>query len=112
MIDWIHDYAMNLPEVVDTDSCNKTAYKAGKKSFLFVGIKDDSYNVMVKLYESLEQAEAFAKENPENCTVGTHGWTTLKFPSDEGLEDDVLRAWIEESFRLLAPKSLVTKLEE
>ena len=111
-VEQLHEIAMAFPEAEERTSCNKTAYKGRKKSFLFVGQKDDSYNVMVKLDDSLDEAATLESKAPENFSVGAHGWTTLNFPLNEQPETGLFERWIEESFRLIVPKTLVKILDE
>lgn len=107
----VRKIAMQLPETQEGTSCNKSAFKAGKKSFLFLGGDDDSYNLMVKLDESLPEAAKLAAKQPDNYKAGLHGWTSLVFSHGAGPPKGVLERWIEESYRLLAPKKLVTFLD-
>ena len=104
------ELAMNLPEVVEGSTCVKASYKAGKKAFLYVGAKPDSYNAMVKLADSLPEAEALSEGDPEKYKVGKFGWVTMNFPADEEPPVGLLERWIVESYRLLVPKSIAKQL--
>jgi hypothetical protein len=108
----LREIALAYPESSETTSCNKAAFKAGKKSFLFVGQKEDSYNVMLKLGDSLDEATLLESKRPENFNVGKGGWTTLRFPLTDSPDGDLFDRWIEESYRLLATKTLVRELDE
>jgi predicted DNA-binding protein (MmcQ/YjbR family) len=114
MVDLCHSlerYALNYPETVLGTSCKKTAVKARKKSFLFILADETQCELMFKLEASLDQARALAASNPANCVVGDTGWVTIK-TQDKGLvPEETLKAWVEESFRLLAPKTLVKQME-
>jgi hypothetical protein len=102
--------ALSYPEVETATVCERTGYKARGKAFLFIGGDDESYNCMLKLRDSLAEAEALAKRQPENYAVGGHGWVTLTFPRKKSPPPQLLQRWLDESFRLLAPKGLVAKL--
>jgi hypothetical protein len=104
--------ALNLPEVEEGTSCNKSAFQVRKKSFCFMGQKDDSYNVMVKLVDSLPEAEKLQTDSPERFKVGLHGWTTLIFPHSESPPSGLLEKWIVESYRTLVHKQLVALLSQ
>ncbi len=99
--------ALALPETSEGTSCVNRAFKARKKNFLFVGEKPDQVRVMLKLDRSLEQARALADPR---VGVGTNGWVTVLFPPGDVPHPDLLTAWVEESYRLLAPKTLVKQL--
>ena len=102
--------ALELPGVAEGDSCVKRSFKARTKGFLYLGEKDETYNVMLKVGESLDEVRRFCAEQPDMRSVGNTNWVTLHFRGDQA-PPDALLDWIEESFRLLAPKKLVTELE-
>lgn len=103
--------ALSFPEVVEGDSCVKRSFKARKKGFLYLGEKANEYNVMVKLGPSLEEAQALASARPDTWSVGKGGWAILKFDPAERPPEGLLERWLEESYRLQAPKTLVAKLD-
>jgi hypothetical protein len=43
--------------------------------------------------------------------LGRSGWVTARFPRTTRLPVDILGMWIDESYRALAPKRLLTQLE-
>jgi len=63
---------------------------------------------MVKLTASLEAASAM--DDPR-IAVGKFGWVTLRFAPDDAPDTDLLAAWVLESYRALAPKTLVKRLD-
>jgi YjbR len=91
-------YALALPDVSEGVACEGTALekrtiKTRNKAFVFLGVSD----VMVKLRDSLADAEARGQK------VGAHGWVTAQLDSGE-IDVGRLTAWIDESYRLMAPK--------
>lgn len=99
--------AASYPETEEVGVCVNTSFKALGKAFAFVGAKPEGYSLRLKLKASLEEAERLAAETPSVYSVGKFGWTLVKLPHDERLPDDLAARWIDESFRLLAPKKLV-----
>lgn len=102
--------ALKCPETVETPSCSNVAFKARKKAFFFMGAKDEGYLCRLKLGDSLDEAAKLAKAEPERYEVGLHGWMAIRFPHDETPPEGLLERWMDESFRLLAPKTLVRTL--
>jgi hypothetical protein len=47
---------------------------------------------------------------PTAYGLGKSGWVTAQFPKGAPLPTDLLKAWIEESYRAQAPKKLVAQL--
>ncbi|MEM7585144.1 MAG: MmcQ/YjbR family DNA-binding protein [Acidobacteriota bacterium] len=107
----LRDRALALPEVSEGDSCVKRAFKVRKKGFLYLGEKPNEYNVMVKLGDSLDEATALASERPDTWSVGKGGWAILKFDPAERPQEGLLERWMEESYRLQAPKKLLAALD-
>lgn len=100
--------ALALPETSEGSSCVNRAFKARKKNFVFVGEPKGQIRIMLKLGPSLEHAAAL--EDPR-IGVGKTGWVTIVFGPEEPVALAQLQAWIVESYRMLAPKTLVKALE-
>jgi hypothetical protein len=105
----LRETALALPETSEGASCVNRAFKVRKKNFLFVGEKDDQVRIMVKLTDSL--AAAGAMDDPR-VEVGVHGWVTIRFAADDALDSGQLVAWANESFRALAPKTVLAQIEQ
>ncbi len=103
---------MSYPEVAAGTVCNRTSFKARGKAFVFMGLYDDYYDVMIKLRDSLPTATKFAEKSPECFKVGAHGWVTVTFRLDQTPPPGLLETWIDESFRLLAHKELIAMLPQ
>jgi hypothetical protein len=107
---WIQDLrgiALKYPEAQEGIACAGTALesrtvKVRNKAFLFMGKND----VMIKLGESVMEATKLASKTPDQYKVGAHGWVKVTF-SDGNPPPGVLARWIDESYRMLAPKQLL-----
>jgi hypothetical protein len=95
--------ALGFPGTEEGTSCGKRAFKARKKAFLFVGSEESSYNIMLKLHESLPEATRLQAKSPQNYAVGGHGWVKATFKNPEALPSPLFDRWIKESYRLLVP---------
>lgn len=105
--------ALRYPEAQEGVACEgtsaeKVTVKAQRKAFLFLGVSD----AMLKLRESLAEAAELASKEPGRYKIGAHGWVTVTFGDGEPSPLDVLERWIDESYRLVAPKQLVASLPE
>lgn len=107
---FLRDQAMQLPETSEGTSCVNRAFKARKKNFLFVGEKEkeSQVRIMLKLTDSLAAAQAL---RDPRIGVGTTGWLTIEFGYDDPVDADLLAGWVRESFRALAPKTLIKQLD-
>ena len=85
---------------------DKVAFKAGKKNFLLLGSDCESYDVKMKLKDSLAEANDLSAGQAGTISVGPSGWVELEFPKHKSLPKAFLKRWIEESFRLLVQKKI------
>jgi len=104
--------ALRYPETQEGVSCGKQAFKARNKAFLFLGRDATHYNAMFKLRDALPEAARLAAREPTHYAVGGHQWVKLTFPHDQSPPPELLDRWIDESYRLMAPKTLVALLPE
>ena len=103
-------YALSLPEAYEDHPWGDTVVKVRKKVFVFLGSLDPLTRISVKLRDSHGHAMSVAGAAPTAYGLGRAGWVTV--PVD-GAEPgfDLLCDWIEESYRLIAPKRLVAQLD-
>jgi len=103
----IRRLALSYPEVEEGTSCRRTSFKARNKAFLFMGSTDESYDVMLKLKDSLPEAKKLAAKQSAHYKAGAGGWVTARFTLTPPPQ---LERWIDENYRLLAHKQLVAML--
>ena len=106
----IRQIAESFPEVSVGTVCNKDAYKARNKNFLFLWANDTEYKLKLKLGDNLPEAQQRAQAEPDYYSIGSSGWVDIEMPLKKSPPKAILRRWIEESFRLNAPKKLVAEL--
>ena len=86
--------------------------KVGKKIFLFVSGPDaDRPVITVKVPESHEHALSFPEAFPTRYGLGKHGWVTIFVDTVPEDEREVLLDFVEESYRAVATKTLVERLD-
>jgi predicted DNA-binding protein (MmcQ/YjbR family) len=84
-----------------------SAYKVRGKSFVFAYADADGFNASFKLDASRGEALEMPFAQPTGYGLGKSGWVSVQFGPKEAAPMDLLQAWVEESFRLIAPKTLV-----
>jgi predicted DNA-binding protein (MmcQ/YjbR family) len=108
----ILEFALGFPGAYEDHPWDEDVVKVGKKIFVFLGVDDSKDPGMtVKLDESHEQALAVPGASPTGYGLGRAGWVTIPF-RDTTPPIDVLKDWVDESFRRIAPKLLIARLEE
>jgi predicted DNA-binding protein (MmcQ/YjbR family) len=103
-------FAAGLPEAWEDHPWGESVYKVGKKVFVFFGMLEDHAGLRftVKLRDSHEEAMSMAWVVPSGYGLDRGGWVTAEAPDDAPLE--MITTWIEESYRIVAPKKLVALL--
>jgi predicted DNA-binding protein (MmcQ/YjbR family) len=111
-------FAQSLPESYEDFPWGEAVAKVNKKVFVFLGVEpgspaqgDSLPRMSVKLDDSREAALAVEGAEPTHYGLGKHGWVSVPFASPGGPPVGVLADWIEESFRLVAPKRLIKALD-
>lgn len=109
--DPVRAFAFGLPEAWEDHPWAESVAKVGKKVFVFFGVldTDEGLRFTVKLRDSHEEAMAFEWVEPAGYGLDRGGWVTCVAPDDAPLE--MLTAWIEESYRAVAPKRQVAILD-
>ena len=102
----VRAFAASLPEAWEDHPWGESVYKVGKKVFVFFGIleTDAGLRLTVKLRDSHEEAMAFEWVVPAGYGLDRGGWVTCVAPDDAPVE--MITGWIEESYRIIAPKWL------
>lgn len=103
-------YALGFPEAWEDFPWGERVVKVGKKVFVFMGHADTQLTLSVKLPESQTVALMLRFAEPTGYGLGKSGWVTARFAANENPPEDLLREWIEESYRAVAPKKLVATL--
>ena len=103
-------FALTLPEAVEDHPWNETVAKVGKKVFVFFVGNPSRDRITVKLVESHGHALSIEGAEPSGYGLGKAGWVTVPVDA-EGLDVELLCDWIEESYRIVAPKRLVSELD-
>jgi predicted DNA-binding protein (MmcQ/YjbR family) len=108
----LRDYALSLPGAWEDFPWGERVAKVDKKVFVFLGHDEDAGQscVTVKLVESHGHALAIEGTAPTGYGLGRAGWVDVSVQA-EGVTPDLLCEWIEESYRIVAPKRLLAELE-
>ena len=103
--------AMAYPGATEDFPWGERAIKIKGKVFVFLSRHDGGLNVSLKLPVSNGQALSLPFAEPTGYGLGKHGWITSRFEAGDVVPVDLLREWIDESFRAVAPKTVLAKLE-
>jgi predicted DNA-binding protein (MmcQ/YjbR family) len=104
--------ALDYPEAYEEMPWGHHAIKVKGKAFVFLAADRNTFSVSAKLPSSAGVALRLPFASPTEYGLGRSGWVTARFPRAARLPVDVLRMWVDESYRALAPKRLLAQLEE
>jgi predicted DNA-binding protein (MmcQ/YjbR family) len=105
-------FALSLPGTAEDFPWGERVAKVNGKVFVFLGHDGETGPPLmtVKLVESHGHALALEGAGPTGYGLGRAGWVNVPLLA-EGVTLDLLRDWIEESYRIVAPKRLVGELD-
>lgn len=107
-------FALTFPGAFEDHPWGESVAKVNNKIFVFLGVGTDPphMGMTVKLQgESQEQALMAPGAKPTGYGLGKSGWVDVPF-GDQAPPLPVLKDWVEESYRVVAPKRLVAELDE
>ncbi len=104
-------YALCFPEATEDFPWGERAIKVNGKTFLFMRADPEEVSFSVKLPHSRFFVLDMPNTEPTPYGLGKHGWVTARFPSAPKEALDVYKMWIEESYRAVAPKKLIARLD-
>jgi predicted DNA-binding protein (MmcQ/YjbR family) len=102
--------ALGYPEAHEEMPWGHHAIKVRGKTFIFLAADAETFSLSVKLPSSAGVALGLPYVSPTEYGLGRSGWVTARFPRNKSLPSEVLRLWIDESYRAVAPKRLVLQL--
>ena len=111
----LHAHAMGMPEAWEDSPWGDSVVKVGKKIFVFLSPLDRTeatWSMSVKLPISSAEALATTNSAPTGYGLGRAGWVTITLASSPKPDVELLKDWIEESYRAVAPKKLSKLLME
>ena len=107
----IKTYCLQYPESHEDHPWGESVIKVRNKVFVFLGSPGPELSLSVKLPESQSFAMMLPQTRPTGYGLGKSGWVTATFAVDETPPMDIIEEWIEESYRAVAPKSLIKTLD-
>jgi predicted DNA-binding protein (MmcQ/YjbR family) len=107
----LRKHALTYPEAYEEMPWGHHAVKVKGKSFLFLAADGAALSLSAKLPSSGAVALALPFASPTEYGLGRSGWVTARFPRGSRVPLDILRMWIDESYRAIAPKRLVAQLD-
>ena len=103
--------ALAFPETSEDFPWGERAIKVKGKAFLFLRGDGAAVSFSVKLPHSAAEALELPYVEPTHYGLGKHGWVTASVDAGREAPVELFESWIEESFRAVAPKRVITQLD-
>lgn len=107
----LRDHALTYPETKEDFPWGHCAIKVKGKIFLSLSLHENVLSLSVKLPISHQEALALPFATPTRYGLGKTGWVTAQFEAKAEVPTELLREWVDESFRAIAPKKVLAQLE-
>jgi predicted DNA-binding protein (MmcQ/YjbR family) len=107
----LRKYALAFPEAWEDFPWEHQVCKVKKKIFLFCDNKGNKeLRLTVKLPESGMEVLELPNAEMTGYGLGKAGWVSIWFTPKDKLDVPTLKAWVLESYKAIAPKTLAKKI--
>jgi predicted DNA-binding protein (MmcQ/YjbR family) len=103
-------HSLRYPEAYLDHPWGEDVVKVRGKIFAFFGMPGDRLTLGTKLPESHDFALMQPWAEPSGYGLARAGWVSSTFEPGDEPPVEILRQWIDESYRAVAPKRLVATL--
>lgn len=104
-------WALAYPDATEDFPWGERALKVRGKAFLFLAGDGNTVSFSVKLPHSAAEALEESYVEPTHYGLGKHGWVTAKVDAGREAPLELFRKWLDESFRAVAPKAVISALD-
>jgi predicted DNA-binding protein (MmcQ/YjbR family) len=91
--------ALAYPEAYEEMPWGHYAIKVRNKTFVFLAADSETFSLSTKLPSSAGEALKLPFASPTEYGLGRSGWVTGRFPREDRLPFELLKLWIDESYR-------------
>lgn len=107
----LREHALSYPDAKEDFPWGERVVKVRGKVFVFLGRPEGGGLAMsVKLPGSATFALGLPFASPTAYGLGKSGWVTARFEPREKPPIELLKQWVDESYRAVAPKKLAASL--
>lgn len=106
----LREFALAYPGAHEDFPWGECVVKVKGKVFVFLGTAGSDLGLSVKLPDSGLMALGLPFASPTGYGLGKSGWVSARFGPRDKAPIEVLKQWIDESYRAVAPKKLVAAL--
>ena len=101
--------ALSYRDAAEDFRWGERTIKVRGKIFAFLSEDGEKLYLTVKLPQSSDAALSLPFTSPTRYRLGRSGWVSVRFPKGSAIPVDMFCDWIAESYRAVAPASLIKK---
>jgi len=105
-------HGLAFPEAHEDFPWGHTALKVRGKTFAWLDQNEGKLSMTVKLPASRDFALVFDFAEPAGYGLGRSGWISCRFDAGEAPDLHLLKRWVAESYRAVAPRKLAALLPD
>ncbi|MEA3030723.1 MAG: hypothetical protein QOJ53_412 [Sphingomonadales bacterium] len=105
-------HGLAFPEAQEDFPWGHTALKVRGKTFAWLDTTGGALSMTVKLPVSRDFALVFDFAEAAGYGLGRSGWISCRFAAGEAPDLDLLKRWVAESYRAVAPKKLAALIPQ
>ena len=106
----LRTFSLSFPETREDHPWEHSAFKVKGKTFVFLAADEKGLRMSLKLLDSHFDAMELPYTESTHYGLGKHGWVTADFRPGRRVPMKLVKSWIEESYRNIAPKRVLAKL--
>ncbi|MEA3016709.1 MAG: hypothetical protein QOI38_1431 [Sphingomonadales bacterium] len=107
----LRGYGLSLPEAVEDHPWGHSALKVRGKTFCWLD-RQERFSATMKLPVSVDFALMFDWAEPAGYGLGRSGWVSVRFGAEAEPDLYLLKRWVAESYRAVAPKKLAATVTD
>ncbi|MFF7448907.1 MULTISPECIES: MmcQ/YjbR family DNA-binding protein [unclassified Streptomyces] len=111
----VRAFALAMPGAVEEFPWGESVAKVDKKVFVFLGVADGTWPLGLTVKLKGDEAHAHALScpgaEPAGYGLGKAGWVRVPLAETGAPAAGLLCDWVEESYRVIAPRRLTAELD-
>ncbi|MFI1721682.1 MmcQ/YjbR family DNA-binding protein [Streptomyces sp. NPDC020489] len=111
----VRAFALAMPGAVEEFPWGESVAKVDKKVFVFLGVADGTWPLGLTVKLKGDEAHAHALScpgaEPAGYGLGKAGWVRVPLAEAGAPAAGLLCEWVEESYRVIAPRRLTAELD-
>jgi predicted DNA-binding protein (MmcQ/YjbR family) len=107
----LREFGLAYPETTEDFPWGHRTLKVKGKAFIFMATEEGEFSLSVKLPFAAPAALSLPNVEPTGYGMGKSNWVTARWTKGDDVDVALIRSWMDESYRAVAPKRVVAQLD-